>query len=785
MAITVDELISVLRWKVDDAQFKAHKRQVVGYQGNVRNTIGMLGSLRRAMLEAWAARAIASGAKATIGFVVETNKKFETLQARLHTLTGSEAGARKVFDMIREFAVKTPFEVGEISESYATLRSAGIIPTMDLLRDFGDMAGGMGRRLSDVAVAVRAALSGEMEPLANSLGIKMLVEGDKLRASFNGTTTLIERNSGAIVRYLREVAQEKFTGGMERQSKTLAGAMSNAVDAAEGLALKVGERGLMTVLKETTLHVTDLLTSSDDLAIGLGEGLAGAAEMAQAWLYELIDAAQGLTKQDVEEWIKTQADRLADLISIGADLVKFLDSVVDKAGGVETAVKAMATAWAALKLVTLVQGLAGVATQLRAVGLAASVASGPWGIIVASFAALVPVLEQLNLEQRQLAGSVRRTREGAPKSLGEMIESGEMTREQAVRKSKLEKEREAARAKFETVDTEIARDMWRERFDKSSDEIKALEREIDEGKRKRDRIASARDREVAERKKNAKHLAEQLSFVAKLEGLKVPKAKERVFMDELERAVAEGADDDDALQQAKLALNDIGVRKAKKKGSKADSAFEAAVIARKNEMVGKVELSAGAAAEGASNAERNRLAKEAGKLERARIDAELERGNLAVLGMDFLAQSSEFLERVKARVDDLSGQAALSASLRAQGTATQRAAAGEAAGAKRRAFLDDAVSRGRFDLLGGEFSAANQQLRDLGLVDEALQVPSPVLSVVNQKYDVNVAGTTVNFANAPGSSPEQVRKVVDDAVQTSWRTNIRRDLEAHPIRQVR
>lgn len=784
MATTVEELVAVLRWKSDRAAARGVAKDLKNIRHEAKASGNTLNALRMAMIEAFAARAIASGARATIGFLVETNAKFEVLQARLHTLTGSESNAARVFEMIREFAIKTPFEVSNITEAYSTLRSAGLIPTMSMLRDFGDMAGGMGKSLGEVAVAVRAALAGEMEPLANTTGIKMLVMGDKLRASFNGTTEVVDRNAGAITAFLRKVARERFSGGMERQAKTLAGAWSNTVDAAEGLAMSVGERGLMDALKKATLSFTDVLTSSDALAEGLGEGLGNAADAAVGWFEDLLKSAQDLTSEDVEEWVNSGVEALKDFIEMGRKLLDLLDKITTAGGGTVTMIKAMGTAWAAVKILSIVQGLAGVATQMRAVGVASALAGGPAGAILATFAALIPILAQLNMQQRTLRGSVRRTREGAPKALGEAIEAGEMSREQAFKKSKLEREREEARVKFETSDSDVARSIWKERFEKSEAELKALQKDIDKFARTEKKKRDVTAKELKFRRDNATAFAENIAIVAESEGLKVPKAKRKQFMEALEQAVREDASDEEALQQAKLFLNEIGVPKKAKSKKDKGTAFEQAVKSRRAELVGKVEMSSGALLPpGTPQSVRETVAKAAGKAEGDRIDQALAAGNLGVLGLDFLKSSSAIMERATARIDELSQQAELSAGMRARGTAAQRAAIGTQAGTAERERLTRALEAGHFEALGGEFSAERQLLREMGLVDEAINVSPPLLTVVNNRYDV-VVNSSVNVDKAVATA-DDIGKSTEAAALRVWDKQVRKDIEANPIRQVR
>lgn len=246
-----------------------------------RNLAGkVLGEIRGGVTRIRTAVFSLQGALATLGaslttagvltFLVRVNRETGKLLTQLQTFEGSSRAARGVFNQLAKFAAETPFQINELVEAYVQLRSRGIHPTMETLRLLGDHAAAMGVRMTDLGVAISAAVSGEFEPMARSLGVKMRVMGNEIAATFDGVTTMIGRDTQSIVNYLEKLSRAKFAGGMERQAKTLDGALSNAQDAAEQFARAVGDAGLTKDLIGATKALTAFIgkaSAIDEIAV--------------------------------------------------------------------------------------------------------------------------------------------------------------------------------------------------------------------------------------------------------------------------------------------------------------------------------------------------------------------------------------------------------------------------------------------------------------------------------------------------------------------------------------
>lgn len=326
---------------VDKAEKSLKRFAAAGNAANkVANGIGLA--------LAGAATAIAGIGKAVLG----TGAKFETLKVQLKTATGSAEGARKAFEFIKEFAAKTPFQVGELTEAFVKLKNFGIEPTERTLTAFGDFASAFGKTLDQLVNAVADATTNEFERL-KEFGIKTDARGEMIKFTFKGVTTEIEKDSAAIQGFLLGLAEQNFGGAMEDQAKTTQGVISNLMDTWTFFLNAVANLG---PLEEFKLLIEDLKEAAGGRT-GLAKQLAGV-------LVKAIRAVRMLF--------------LGDLIPTLERVLKVIEFVINN-------FELLAAAFVAGKLIS---GVAGLATAFSGLGLSIAALTGPVGIALAAIAAL-------------------------------------------------------------------------------------------------------------------------------------------------------------------------------------------------------------------------------------------------------------------------------------------------------------------------------------------------------------------------------------------------------------
>lgn len=229
---------------------------------------GLTAGAAAASAAAVAVAALAAGMVYLGSKVFETSAKFQSLRASLITVTGSAENADKQFATIKEFAATTPYQVENATRAFVKLKALGLDASNAALTSYGNTASALGKDLNDMIEAVADATTGEFERL-KEFGIKSSVVGDKVRFTFRGVTTTVQKDAEAIQNYLLKIGDTEFAGAMERQMDTIGGAVSNLEDTFDSFLLRIGEGGQMDGLKKTVQDVSKLMTT--DLADALGE----------------------------------------------------------------------------------------------------------------------------------------------------------------------------------------------------------------------------------------------------------------------------------------------------------------------------------------------------------------------------------------------------------------------------------------------------------------------------------------------------------------------------------
>lgn len=163
-------------------------------------------------------------------WLVSSNAEMEQYQNTLTTVLKSSEAAKDMLEWATTFAAKTPFEIPGIVEATTRLETYGL-SAKKTLGTIGDMASVMGKPLMQAVEAVADAQTGELERL-KEFGITkdILIK----QAAQMGTTVV--NNQGQITDQqafnaaLFTLMEDRYKGGMEMQSKTFKGMLSNVAD---------------------------------------------------------------------------------------------------------------------------------------------------------------------------------------------------------------------------------------------------------------------------------------------------------------------------------------------------------------------------------------------------------------------------------------------------------------------------------------------------------------------------------------------------------------------------
>lgn len=265
---------------------------------------------------------------------------FEDMETVLTTLEGSSANAKKAMAWISDFAVKTPYELSDVTEAYKNLVSSGIDPMNGSLLAIGDAAAASGKPLLQLVDAVGKAKSGQFEQLRTAIGGIYQTIGNKLTYTFfdqdKQKVTLYAdvRNMEALEKLVYEVFDRKgYSGAMEGLSKTWSGMVSNLSDQWTRFSKMVMESGPFKWLKS---ELFSLLNTVDAMADN-GSLQAWAEKTGAAFVNGFITAKNAV----IEIW--------AALKSFGG----FIQTLVGFVGGFKNALTILAAVMAGPLLIAL------------------------------------------------------------------------------------------------------------------------------------------------------------------------------------------------------------------------------------------------------------------------------------------------------------------------------------------------------------------------------------------------------------------------------------------------
>ncbi|NIK67938.1 tape measure protein [Paenibacillus sp. BK720] len=191
-----------------------------------QTTLDKVLSLKGAMVAVAAGEAVKNG----FDWLVGGNADMEQYQNTLSVVLKSQKKAADTLQWAQTFAANTPFEIPEVVEATTKLSAYGL-QAQKVLGITGDMAAVMGKSLDQAVEAIADAQTGEVERLKEFGITKKMITDEAARMG-----SVVVNNSGQITDQkafnaaIFSVMQERFKGGMEMQSKTFKGMLSNASD---------------------------------------------------------------------------------------------------------------------------------------------------------------------------------------------------------------------------------------------------------------------------------------------------------------------------------------------------------------------------------------------------------------------------------------------------------------------------------------------------------------------------------------------------------------------------
>lgn len=187
--------------------------------------------------------------------IFAVRSEMQALETSFQVLLGDKEAATELFSSIKDFAVNTPMELPTLAKGAQTLLSFGIAneKVMPVLKQIGDLSMGNADKFNSLVLAYS-----QMTSTGKLMGQDLM---QMINAGFNPLNE-IAKNTGKSIGELKDemskgkltleevqkafetatTAGGQFDGMVEKQSKTLGGAMSNYQGAIQDMQNELGER---------------------------------------------------------------------------------------------------------------------------------------------------------------------------------------------------------------------------------------------------------------------------------------------------------------------------------------------------------------------------------------------------------------------------------------------------------------------------------------------------------------------------------------------------------------
>ncbi len=219
---------------------------------------------------------VAVGGVAVAKSFVSAAASAEQMRMRLTAvLGGSGEAADQLIGKFEEMAEKFAVTDDELTEAFIGLRSMGITPTIDELKQMAGVAGVCGRDLNELS----AALVVLNERSLRNFGVQLDKVKDKATISVGGITKEVQNNNEAIRQGIMELWGKAYPDALEKSSATFRGQMKMLGNQWEEFQESVMEAGLFDFIKDGLKGITGEIKQLKENG-KLGEYIRDTAKMA-------------------------------------------------------------------------------------------------------------------------------------------------------------------------------------------------------------------------------------------------------------------------------------------------------------------------------------------------------------------------------------------------------------------------------------------------------------------------------------------------------------------------
>ena len=248
-------------------------------------------------LASQAISAVVSGIGDIATAMINGNAEFERYETQFGVLLGGAQAAKDRLKELADFGAKTPFELPEVVRADKVLQGFGL-HAEDTAKKFGfsgkqirtiagDLAAGTGQGFEDMSRYLgmfASGATGEAISRFQELGITTREELAKMGLEFSKSGELTTPTQEAF-NVLLTVAQNKFGGMMDAQSRTFEGMVSNLEDW-KGNTIRAIGAPIFEVLKDKLGAVLEFLNRPETMQAitDFADGIASTLETVITWV---------------------------------------------------------------------------------------------------------------------------------------------------------------------------------------------------------------------------------------------------------------------------------------------------------------------------------------------------------------------------------------------------------------------------------------------------------------------------------------------------------------------
>lgn len=277
----LDKMMVALGFQVDDSGLQKFENRAASVRDSALSLANVVGG-------------VLTGAFAELfKSFVDTSAEFEKYSVVLGVLYDNVDQGRHAMDWISEFAVKTPYQLADLTQAFIRLKAFGLDPTQGALKTVGDTAAAFGRPLMDAVFAMDDAIEGINRPL-RTFGISVKEKGDQVTYSYikNGQEihkTISKTNKLVVAATLQAIWNDRYGGAMDKLSYTWSGMWSNMLDQLTRFKQKVMSSGPFTSIKAVLGQVIAIIDKA--VSDGTAEKFAAYFNIGFQAVYRTLRAA--------------------------------------------------------------------------------------------------------------------------------------------------------------------------------------------------------------------------------------------------------------------------------------------------------------------------------------------------------------------------------------------------------------------------------------------------------------------------------------------------------------